>query len=64
VERDVLDALLQSPHQFSIALNIEERKNGELRRYDLYDELVAINELEIVAELDVDGDLEVGGEEK
>jgi Subtilase family len=64
IEREVLEMLLQSPHAFSIALNIEEKANDELGKYDLYDELEAINDLDAIGELEAEGDLEVGDEEE
>lgn len=53
--------LSKRTHDFSIALEIVEKPNKELRNFDLYDELVAINELNIYPsqELDIEtGDLE------
>jgi len=64
VEREVLDALLQSPPAFSIALNVSEKDNAELTAHDLYDELVLVNQLEVVAELEAEGDAELENEEE
>jgi len=57
LEQELLDHLTQGAHEFSIALNIEEKSNTELRDYDLYDELVACNTLEVIGEAIVDNDL-------
>lgn len=52
-----MDYLSQKSHDFSIALNITEKPNNDLQEYNLYDELIACNTLDVVGELDVDIDL-------
>lgn len=59
LEQELMDHLSQKLHEFSIALNITEKPNDELWDYDLYDELIACNTLEVVGELDIDNDLNV-----
>lgn len=56
----VEDGLRRISHDFSIVLEISEKGSTELNNYDLYDELVAINDLELhpAAQLDVEGDLD------
>jgi hypothetical protein len=43
----VEEDLRKRSHDFSIVLEISERESRELRNYDLYDELEAINELDV-----------------
>jgi hypothetical protein len=57
LEQELFDHLSQGAHEFSIALNISEKRNTELRDHDLYDELIACNTLEAVGEASVDNDL-------
>lgn len=59
LEPELLDHLAQRSHEFSIALNISEKPNKELRNYDLYDELIACNEMEAIGALNLDNDLNV-----
>ena len=59
LERETSNHLDQSLHEFSIALNISEKPNEELRDYDLYDSLLACNELNAIGELDLDNDLNI-----
>ena len=59
LEQELLDHLAQRSHEFSIVLNISEKPNKELRNYDLYDELIACNELEAIGAMDLDNDLNV-----
>jgi hypothetical protein len=57
MEEELKEYLTKGAHEFSIALNISEKPNTELRHYDLYDELVACNRLDAVGQADVDMDL-------
>jgi hypothetical protein len=59
LEEELLDHLAQRAHEFSIALNIAEKPNKEMSNYDLYDELMACNELESIGTLDLDNELNV-----
>jgi ribonuclease HII len=66
IDRELLERLQSSAHDFSIAINIEERPNVELAEFDLYDELVEINNLANLAEIDLEaegeGELEAEAE--
>lgn len=57
----IIDELKSGDHPFSIAVNISERSNRELTNYDLYSELQAVNDLEIITEsdLNIDENLEI-----
>ncbi|MCW3116630.1 MAG: hypothetical protein JWM28_712, partial [Chitinophagaceae bacterium] len=63
LDQSVIDNLSKSLHEFSIVITIEEKKNTQLENFDLYDELVAINQLDTTliqaaeAEDDLDADL-------
>jgi subtilisin family serine protease len=60
IDREMLERLQSSAHEFSIAIHISERQNNELAEFDLYNELVEINNLANLAEIDLEaeGDLE------
>jgi subtilisin family serine protease len=64
IGRELLERLQSSAHEFSIAINISERPNSELAEFDLYDELVEINNLVNLAEigLEAEGELEAEAE--
>lgn len=64
IERELLERLQSSAHEFSIAIYISERSNAELATFDLYNELIEINDLVNLAEIDleVEGDLEAEAE--
>lgn len=62
LDKATIETLMKSLHQFSIVLNISEKKNNELSAFDLYDELEAINELDSIAAIDLDDDLEAENE--
>jgi hypothetical protein len=57
LDPELLDYLVQESHGFSIVINITEKPNRELGRYDLYDELLACNDLVAAGVLDADNDL-------
>ena len=57
LDPELLDYLVQESHGFSIVINITEKPNRELGRYDLYNELLACNDLVAAGVLDVDNDL-------
>jgi len=52
--------LRRTSHEFSIVLEVSEKESAELRNYDLYNELAAINDLDLhpSAQLDAEEDLE------
>jgi subtilisin family serine protease len=63
LERSVLQSLESGQHPFSIALHISERPNTELADFDLHDELIACNQLDVLARLDLEAeDLEAEAE--
>jgi hypothetical protein len=62
IDRELLVRLQSSAHDFSIAINIEEKPNAELAQFDLYDELVEINNLANLAEIDLEAEGELEAE--
>jgi hypothetical protein len=56
--KDLVDWLKATPHEFSVALNISEKDNNELIDFDLYDELHTCNTLDLITKLDVQGEQE------
>ncbi|MGN6292458.1 MAG: S8 family serine peptidase [Chitinophagaceae bacterium] len=55
-------SLRRKSHDFSIVVELSEKSSEELSRFDLYNELIAINELDLhpAAQLEIDGgDLEL-----
>lgn len=46
------------PHHYSLAISIEEKTKEEDRTHNLYDELIAINQLEAIGEIEIELDAE------
>ncbi len=44
-------------HQYSLVVSVEENTREDRREHNLYDELVAINELEAIAEIELDAEV-------
>lgn len=59
LDKDIVENLLQSLHEFSIVLTISEKANNELKKFDLYDELNAVNDLQSAAIVELDSDIEL-----
>jgi subtilisin family serine protease len=59
LDSNVMDWLKKTPHEFSVAINIAEKENDELKDYDLYKELAQINELTQIIDIETEGDIEL-----
>lgn len=58
IDPNLIEWLKKNPHEFSIAINLSEKENDELGDHDLYDELIACNELDSIVVLDTEAELE------
>lgn len=57
LDSEILNYLIDGDHQFSIAIRISEKQNDELSDFNLYDQLIAYNNLEVVGDLDLNGEV-------
>jgi hypothetical protein len=63
LDKAFMEWLNQNSHEFSLVVNISEKPNKELSKFDLYDEMVSENDLVAIVNADVEAESEAEAEE-